>query len=270
MTVTTIASIAATIARTPANQTTKAASLLGSLLSTSKTDNTLAQDGANFSAAITLQNQTAQLRVASQNISQSSALLATAQQGATSIVNDLGRLKELATRAADSTISDDERASINVDFTTIRARIDRTAKSATFNNEALLTGASPQLKIAKESTIAKDLSVGSLTDDALFQGAALNIGTPAGAKAAEEIIKQAQTYANQQLDNVKALQAGLEQASSSLETAIQNQEASRSTLSADDFTSQLLQATTITQKDDFTPLNAQVKRLPPSLLQLLN
>lgn len=267
MTVSTIASIATSLSRSSGNTSAKAASLFNSLFSS--TSKSSAQDSANFSAAVTLQNQVAQFRVASQNVAQSSSLLAAAEQGATEIAEDLAKMKEIAARAQSPTLSDVDRTKLVSQFTALRARIEDIARSTKFNNESLLDGSSPQLKIASENRDIKNLSIGSLKSDALFKGQEPNISTPATAKAAEDLIKQAQTYANQQIENIRALERGLDFAAATLETAIQNNEASRSSTSDADFITQLLNGNS-TPVDDIGTLLAQTRRMPDNLLGLLN
>lgn len=266
MTVTTIASIAAGLSRTSQNPSAKAASLFSSLLTPARQD--AGGDSAKLSAAVALQNQVAQFRVASQNIAQAGSLLATAEAGAGAIIDGLDQLAALAKRASNAT-SDAERATLQSQFATVRGRIDTKAKSASFNNEKLLDGSSPQLKLASENKDIKNLSIGSLTDQALFKGAALDISTKASAADAEKLIKDAKAYATKQRENIKALEKGLDFASSTLQTAIQNNEAARSTFDDGDLVSQLLGGKPAAGNDTASLL-AQTRRLPGGILQLLS
>jgi flagellin len=270
MTVSTIASLAASLSRTSFTQNSKTNAVFNVLFNLNNDSKSAQADVNGISAAINLQNQVAQLRVASQNVAQASSLLAAAEDGASDIATDVARLKDIATRASSASISEEERAGLKSQFEVIRGRIDRVANSTRFNNEALLNGASPQLKLAAENKDIKELTIGSLTDAALFKGRTLNIGTAEGAKAAEAIIKEAQVYANQQLDNVRAIQAGLDVAASTLESTIQNQDAARSTLNENDFTLQLLTGKGALQGDGINSLFAQTNRLPTNLLSLLS
>ena len=80
MTVSTIATIAAGLSRALANPTNKTSEVLRSLTLTS--DQTKRSDVADLSAAITLQNQVAQFRVASKDVAQAGSLLSAAETGA--------------------------------------------------------------------------------------------------------------------------------------------------------------------------------------------
>ncbi len=269
MTVSTIASIAASLSRASGNNiSAKAATVFNNLLS--NTPRTGVEDTTNLTAALSQQNQNAQLRIASQNIAQASSLLASAEAGASSIVSDLDQL-EVLVKQAQTTTDDTARAAINREVGVIRNRIDGKANTTRFNNENLLDGSSPQLKLAGDNRNIKDLSIGSLKDDALFKGAVIDVSTVAGAQAAETRIKEAKAYASKQRENIRALSNGLELASSSLQTVIENQKASSSTLDENDLLGRIYDGDTTATLLSGDPrlLDTQIKRLPPSLVQLL-
>lgn len=263
MTVTTIASIAAGITRTIGNQNTKANAVLNSLFAATSA---AAKDSTNISAAINLQNQVAQFRVASQNVAQASTVLASAEGGASEVSRQLVRLRELATRAASSELSAEDRIQLSNEFYAVRAKISNIVASTKFNQEPLLDGNSAQLKVSGD----KEASVGSLTDAALFKSAKLDLSTPEGAKAALAAIKDAETYAAAQVKKIVELQEGLELASASIQTAIQNQDAANSSLDETDLTTQLLAARNGFTSDDISSLFAQTNKLPNNILQLLS
>jgi len=269
MTVSTIATVASGLSRTLGNQNAKPSSVLSSLFASAPQSS--ATDTSNFTTAISLQNQIAQFRVAAQNVAQAGSVLSAAGEGISQISRELGKLKDLAAKAASVPLSASEREQINAEFQSIRSRIDGLANSTRFNNESLLDGSSPQLKIASENAATKDLSIGSLTDSALFEGANPNLLTIDNAKLAEDAIKKAQTYATTQQENVQALQDGLDYATSTLQTAIQNQDAANSTLNEGDLLNQLLTGSSNSlQANDITSLFAQTNRLPGNILQLLS
>lgn len=269
MTVSTLAGIAAILSRTQVNQAARGGAALNSLFSQGNTGKPASADTGGLSAAITLQNQVAQFRVASQNVAQASSVLAAAEAGAVSISRDVARLEDVAARAASSGLPEQERVDLSTEFSIVRRRIDATARSTKFNNEALLDGSSAQILVARENRDLKDLTVGSLTDQALFKGVNLSIATPEAAKATREIIRQAQAYIGKQIATIRSLQTGLDFTAATLESAIQNQDAARSTLDDADFTTQLLGGTSPLAGNNIGSLFAQTNRLPPSMLQLL-
>jgi flagellin len=269
MTVSTIASVAAGLSRTLGNQSNKASSVFDSLLSTTP-KKAGADVTANLSAAIELQNQVAQFRVAAKNVAEASTLLAAAGDGASTIAKNLTKMKDLAVRASDETLSADARGKLNSEFQALRAANERIATSTTFNNESLLDGTSPQLKLAAENSGTEDLSVGSLTDAALFKSSNLDLLSANNARTAEKLVAQAQDYVSTQLENIDALLVGLSYAGATLESAIQNQDASRSTLSESDVVSALLGGgSSPIEANSQASLLAQTNRLPDNILQLI-
>lgn len=85
-------------------------------------------------------------------------------------------------------------------------------------------------------------------------------------------MQKAIDYAAAQVKNISTLQNGLDIAASSLQTAIQNQEAANSNLGESDIASLLGQkndAPTLQVPGDPRLLTAQANRVPNSLLALL-
>lgn len=267
MTVSTIATIAAGLSRTLSNQNAnRGSAVLGGLLQAAGKPSA---DVAQLSTAANLQNQIAQFRVASQNIAQASGLLAAADSGIAEIAREMGRLRDIAARASGTDLSANERAELNTEFQTIRQKIDRIARGTRFNNESLLDGSSPQLKVQVEGKTQQNLSVGSLTEATLFKGTSPDVSTVSGAKVAEATVKAAQDYVTAQATIVAALQDGVEIAAAAVQTAIQNQDAARSTLDESDLLGQLLGVTS-EQTNSIASLAAQTNKLPGGILQLLS
>lgn len=268
MTVSTIASIAAGLTRSQENGSARSSSVIANLIKTAAPA-AQSSDTTNITSAIALQNQIAQFRVAAQNVAQADSVLSTAANGATEIARALNRLKALAEQAQDPALSADERSALSSEFQSIRGRISATAQNTRYNNESLLDGTSQQLKVPGED---QNLSVGSLTDEALFGSAKLDLSTQANAKATQEAVQKAIDYAAAQVKNISTLQNGLDIAASSLQTAIQNQEAANSNLGESDIASLLGQkndAPTLQVPGDPRLLTAQANRVPNSLLALL-
>ncbi|MES2985437.1 MAG: hypothetical protein V4735_09650 [Pseudomonadota bacterium] len=268
MTVSTIASIAAGITRATSNATNnKASSMLDSLVSGSSRSS--AADSANLTTAIKLQNEVAQFRVASQNVAQASSVLTVAAAGAADITKALAKMKDLAARASATDLPEAERVSLNGEFQVARSEIDRIGQSTRFNGEPLLTGTSEQLKLSGDTTGQKSLSVGSFIGDVLFPSSGpdpLDLTTSANAKEAFPAVFAALAYVAQENGKISTLQDGLDYASSTIESAIQNQDATRATLDDADFAV----ASADAAPDAINSLIAQTSRLPSNILQLLS
>lgn len=266
MTVSTIASIAAGLTRTTGNSSTRATALFNSLLT--PTTNQNSGDTSGLTQALTLQNQVAQFRVASQNAAQASTALDAADSGVTDILGDLDQLSTLVQKAS-STTDTTERAALKTQFDAVLQKIDQKANSTKFNNESLLNGSSAQLRVASENKDIKGLAIESLQTDRLFKTGLPSIIPPESVQTALDKIKDAKAYAAKQRDTIAALQKGLDLASSSLQTAIQNNEASRSSLNDFDLVSTLLGGGTAPSTNDLASQLAQTTKLPGNILSLL-
>lgn len=267
MTVPSIATIAVGLSRAlSSNNSSRSSSALNNLLGVSSKSN---NDIAQFSNAALMQNQLAQFRVASNHIAHANGALSAADAGASEIARGLVNLRDLAMRASDSSLSADVRAQLNLEFQSIRQRLDRIARTTRFSNEVLLDGTSAQLKVPADTVGTQDLSVGSFTDATLYKGTNPDISTASGAKVAEATIKAAQDYVQAQRDVIGALQDAVDLASTAVETAFQNQESSRSELNEGDLLNQLLGI----NNDETTPglgfLAAGNHKTPGNLLKLL-
>ncbi len=270
MTVSTIASIASGLSRVLNNQQAKP-SAPSAVLSQLFSNSASKSDSAGLSTALALQNQIAQFRVASQNVAQASTVITTADAGASQISRELGKLKDLAARAASYPLSNLEREQINAEFQAIRSRINSIAQTTKFGNDYVLNGTSNQLKIQSEDGSQEGQMVADLTDKALFGDKSLDLLTANNAQATLEAVEHAQSYTDTQISTLKSLQDGLDYAVGTLQTAIQNQDAANSTLEESDLMNQLLGGGSESNGSlDTKALFAQVNRLPPSMLQLLS
>lgn len=269
MTVSTIANIAAGLSRLTENAQSKPAAVIRSLVGANPDPVSTTSDVTDLVTAVTLQNQIAQFRIATQNVAQAATALAAADVGAADISLDLSKLKALASRAATVPLSAAERDAINAEFQAIRARISGVASSTRFNNESLLDGASPQLAVGGQGS--KELAIGPMTDEVLFKGANPNLLTAESSKAADALVKDAQAYVEKQRATIKALQDGLDYAANTLEGAIQNRDASNSTLNDADIIDLLLNggANKNLVTDFPSSLFAQTNKLPANIIQLL-
>ena len=179
-------------------------------------------------------------------------------------------MKDLATRAASASTTDEERIVLNQQFQDIRSQNDVIAKNTKFNGESLLDGSSAQLKVQGGTADAANLSVGSLTDGSLFPNPRVEILSPSGATITIDLLGKAISYVSAQTDKLDTLQQGLDFASSTLQSAIQNKDAANSTLNGSDLVQGLLVGNNGEQQANATSLFAQTNRLPTNLLQLLS
>ncbi len=97
-------------------------------------------DVADFAVGSVLANQASSLRTSNLNAGQGKSLLATAKGGLEQILDLLQQQKDLATKAADTSLTTNELANLNTEFTALTTEIDRLASTTNFNNKNLLDG----------------------------------------------------------------------------------------------------------------------------------
>ena len=69
----------------------------------------------------------------------------------------LSRMRELATQAATDTLNDSDRASINLEFQTLKNEVSRVAHAAEYNEMNLLNGTAYKNEVHRANTTADDV-----------------------------------------------------------------------------------------------------------------
>lgn len=255
MTVSSIATVAAGVSRPqPTNTTVRAAAVLNSMLSAPKADAV-----ARPTEASALQSQSTQLRQAAQQVAQASTVLSTAQAGITEIARELSRMGELATRAAQSETTDEERSELNTQFQAGRQNIANVVRTTQFNGQPLLQGSAAE---------AEAFAVDPLTEEVLFPARKTEILTPSGAKISFDAVKVAGQIVGAQQKKIETLQQNVDSVATSVEVASQNYESARSSLSSDDLAALFSGAASSGTAVESS--GVQTNRLPSSVLQLLS
>lgn len=265
MTVSTIATLASNVNRALGANNPKLASSINSLFASSSGNSSFAK----LTDTISLQSQVTSLRVASRNIAQADTLVSIASGGADEIDAVLGQLADLASRAG--SVSEGDLAQFNTQFQSLRQQINRIVSSTQFDNQSLLDGSPSTLNTGADG----EQILGGLTEKDLFGGADVNLRTANDVKQAQAAIAKAQAYVAAQQKTLTDLGTGLQTATAAIQSALQNQDASKSTLDDTDFTEALFGNAPGTAADQLTSdinkaLGAQVKRIPPSLIELLD
>lgn len=232
-------------------------------------------DVSALSVATNLQNEVSSLRTALTNTGQLSSLLQVADNDVSQIQNALGRLREIATQSNSGVLSDENRAALDIEFQSIIDNISDVARQSKFGGASLLDGSlSGDNAISLSSVLGDDsettnLSIEALDAESLF-GGSIDVRSQEGAEQAILAIQQAFNNVGTIQASVGAFAEQLEFASAYIETAIANQEAARSSLSDADFAeaATLLSQASLQQQAAIATA-AQAKRLPPSMLELV-
>jgi len=153
--------------------------------------NTAADDAAGFAISSKLDAQGSRLKAASQNASQATALVKTAEAGVNEIQNMVVRLQSLAIQAS-SANNAGQLTQLDAERTKLTNAIDKIANSTNFNGTNLLNGTDANLSTTAVSSTAQTLSAGTNTGftavtgtTGVYENATFAITTTAGAAASE-------------------------------------------------------------------------------------
>ncbi len=234
-------------------------------------------DIASLSVASQLQSAVSGLKQASGNLAQASSLAQVADGGAAQLQEITLQLQNLAQQAGSAILNDDNRKALNEQFKKLVQQIDSVASNTSFNGKKLLNGdLSGSGKLSLDSILSSEgndsgnLAIDNLSSTNLFSDIELNLSTAESANNAFAIVGDALNKIISVRSDIGSFMQSSDYAAASIESAIANQEAARSTLQDTDFAetaSQQSQATL--QQNAAIALAAQGNRLTPALLQLV-
>jgi len=127
-----------------------------------------ADDAAGLGISERMRSQILSLGQASRNADDGISLVQTAEGALNEVSSNLSRMRELAVQSANGTLNTTDRSVIDLEFTALKAEIDRIANTTEFNGISLLNGTGSiniQVGLAASQTIAvntTDTTNGSL------------------------------------------------------------------------------------------------------------
>jgi flagellin len=161
--------------RALSNNSTQMTKSLGRLSSGYRI-NQASDDAAGLAVSEKMRAQIRGLNMAIRNAQDGVSMVQTAEGGAAKIEEMLQRMRELAVQAKSGTLKNSDRTLLQTEFAELKAEIDRTANSTTFNDIALINSAS-----AADITIQVGATAG--TNDTItlqFSGTKLDATTGLG------------------------------------------------------------------------------------------
>ncbi|SFN34963.1 flagellin [Izhakiella capsodis] len=138
-------------------------------LGTGKRINSAADDAAGLQIATRLQGQSNGMTVAQQNIGKATSMLQTAEGGFDEITNILFRMKDLATQSADDTNGDDDRKSIQAEFTELNKELSNIMNNTSYGSEKLFASGSTTGDATADGDTSAASTAGKLTKAMQFQ-----------------------------------------------------------------------------------------------------
>jgi flagellin len=247
---------------------------IAALVSGSKL-NAASSDIASLSVAGQLQSATSGLKQASSNIAQASSLAQVAGGGIEQLQNLAEQIKTLAQQANSPTLSQENRSGLNDAFKGLVAQFEQVVSTTSFGGKKLLNGnlsgkdsLSLDSLLAQDSSSSESLSIDNLSVDNLLQGASLS--SPDSANSVIATISEVISKLTGARASVGSFLESVDYAAASIDSAVANQEAARSTLSDADFADAATNSSQATLQNNVAlALAAQGNRLSPALLQLV-
>ncbi len=243
-------------------------------LSSGQRINRAADDAAGLAIASKMGEALKGLEQGMRNTYDGLSMAQTADSQMSRINENLGRMRELSMVSASGTVSEDQRAAVEVEFEALKDEISRVAESAEFNGTHLLDGSAGSVEISLGTeageAIALDLSQ-SLDADSLGL-AATSVGGSDGSHAREAMadIDAAMASVSSYQAELGAGANRLVSANRELAVTAENTSASQSRIMDADFavqTSSLVRQQILAQSS--TAMLAQGKGLNMTALNLL-
>ena len=130
------------------SKTSRTLSRLFAQVSSGKQIERAADNASGISIATDLETRQQSLRMAMRTANDGVSIVQTAETAAEEITDILQRMRELATQSASETLTDDERAYIEDEYTQLDAEIGRIAQATEFDKQVLTgSGADTQLQV---------------------------------------------------------------------------------------------------------------------------
>lgn len=243
-----------------------------------------ADDAAGLAISEALRSDIRGLRQAVRNANDGISLINVAEGALNEQSSILIRLRELASQAATGTVGSTERATIQLEFSSLRNEIDRIAATTQFNGQGLVDGslassasASSQVLIQVGIDSGSNSRINLNTEIALdaVTSTSLGIDTLSVTAAAEALttldtINSAITTVTQGRGKVGAVQNRLTRSVGNLSVSIENLQAAESAIRDADIAEEIA---TLTRNQilvqSSTAMVGQANLIPQSILQLL-
>jgi flagellin len=226
--------------------------------------NSAKDDAAGLAIATRMQ---AQINGGNQAIQNSNDAINQAQttDGALSnVTTALQRMRELAVESANGTLGTGDRSNLDAEFQQLASEITRLGTDTKFNSQAVFGSSSTVYQIGADS--GQTITVSAITA-ASISG---DVTSVANANTAIAAIDTALDSVNTQRATLGAVENRFQSVVTSLQTNVQNQTASQSTIMDTDFAAQTANMTKYQILNQAgTAMLAQANSLPNSVLTLL-
>ncbi len=221
--------------------------------------NRAADDAAGLAISEKMRRQVRGLTQASANAQDGISIVQTAEGALNEVHDMLQRMNELAVKAANDTLTTQDRSYIQQEVVQLSDEITRTAESTEFNDQHLLDGtftnknlqvgsetdSQNQINLCIKKLSATTIGVGAVfkeTDDGLNTEAKDQISVMSHSKAKQSIenIKQALISISKQRSDLGAIQNRLEHTIKNLDNVVENTQAAESQIRDTDMAEEMV------------------------------
>lgn len=190
--------------------------------------NRSSDDAAGLAISESLKAQIRGFKQANRNANDGISLVNVAEGGLNEVSNMLVRLRELAIQTSSDTISDRERALVDVEYQQIKEEIERVAQTTQFNGTQLLNGTGGVLDFQVgnyndplNDRISFDAGYGNATLGSLMLSE-LSVASKQQSQESLAFVDEAMSFVGSARANLGALQNRLQSTSQTLATAEEN------------------------------------------------
>ena len=208
--------------------------------------NRAADDAAGLAISEKMRRQVRGLTQASANAQDGISAVQTAEGALNEVHDMLQRMNELATKAANDTLTSDDRNYIKSELQALTSEIDRTASATEFNNQKLLNGSFTGKKLqvgtetSSDDTITVSIKEMKATKIGLSAASSVNVSTNSKAQATITQIKKAIVSVSTQRSDLGAIQNRLEHTIKNLDNVAENTQAAESAVRDTDMAKEMV------------------------------
>ncbi|WP_321787584.1 flagellin [Paraburkholderia sp. J94] len=167
-------------------------------LSSGKRINSAADDAAGLAISNIMQTQINGLNQGVSNSNDGTSMVQTASSGLASLTSSLQRIRQLATQAANGSMTDDDRAALQKEVTQQISEVNRIASQTTYNGMNLLDGSMGTVTFQVGANVGQSITL-NLSQD--MSSANLGTGVPQAGNTLG-------SFTNLSLDSAGALSTG--------------------------------------------------------------
>ncbi|MFT4115291.1 flagellin [Bradyrhizobium sp.] len=231
-------------------------------------------DAAGLAISTRISSDITTLQQAATNAAQASAILQTADGGASNISDILARMKSLASQSASGTTTDSSRAYINSEFSELTSEIDSIATGTRYSGQSLLDGSSVfasgvSVLVGSSGSDTIAITLSSLTASSLGVSS-LDVSTLSDATSALTALDAAIDSVSAARASIGAQESRFNFSSDSISTQVQNLQAANSAIKDVDIAAEQARLSSAEVKTQAAvSAESAANQMPQYLLKLL-